>query len=134
MSFEIFPFTFTLDLTAIAGAVLWSLALYLGLTPLADWVAAQLARWFAFAERSMYLSEEEFEKSRSARESQNAFYGSVLGIIPFLAVGPLFYYAAEIGFGDSWGLSLGTLACFSCGLYELGRRSNIADEANESDE
>ena len=71
---EIFPFRLTLDAVAIAGASLWSLALYWGFSPVSEWVMEQLNRWFNFAERSLYTSEEEFERTRRARESQNAFY------------------------------------------------------------
>ncbi|NET56078.1 MAG: hypothetical protein F6K47_07860, partial [Symploca sp. SIO2E6] len=85
----IFPFQFELDTTAIAGASLWSLALYLGFSPVSEWVMEQLQRWFNFAERSLYLSEEEFEKTRKSREAQNAFYASMFSIVPFLIVGAL---------------------------------------------
>lgn len=119
---EIFPFHFDLNATTIAGASLWSLALYLGFSPVSEWVMHQLNRWFNFAERSLYSSETEFEKTRVARESQNAFYASVLSIIPFLVVGSLCNYGVEMSLGKSWAISTGILACMSCGVYELGRR------------
>lgn len=82
----------------------------------------QLNRWFNFAERSLYSSETEFEKTRVARESQNAFYASLLSIVPFFVVGGLCNYGVEIGLGKSWAISMGILACMGCGVYELGRR------------
>jgi hypothetical protein len=119
---DIFPFRFDINATTIAGASLWSLALYLGFSPISDWVIAQLNRWFNFAERSLYSSETEFEKTRVARESQNAFYASLFSIVPFLIVGSLCNYGVEISLGKSWAISMGILACMGCGVYELGRR------------
>jgi len=120
---EILPFRFELDTIAIAGASLWSLALYLGLSKATEWVIEQLNRWFNFAERSLYTSQSEFEKTRKARESQNAFYASLFSIVPFLVLGAFFNWGVEISLGRSWGISLGILACISCGIFELGRRS-----------
>ncbi len=120
---EIFSFRFALDATVLAGASLWSLALYLGFSPVSEWVMQQLNRWFNFAERSLYTSSEEFERTRSARESQNAFYASIFSIVPFLVIGGLCNYAVEISLGRSWAISMGVLACMGCGVYELGRRS-----------
>jgi hypothetical protein len=119
---EILPFRLELDKVAITGAALWSLALYLGLSPVSQWVINQLNRWFNFAERALYLSTEEFERTRQARESQNAFYASLFSIVPFLAVGALCNYGVELGLGRSWSLSIGLIACMGCGVYELGRR------------
>ena len=119
---EILPFKLALDATAIAGASLWSLALYLGFSPLSDWVMEQLNRWFNFAWRSLYTSAEEFERTRRGREAQNAFFASLFSIVPFLLVGALCNYGVELGLGRSWAISMGLLACVSCGIYELGRR------------
>lgn len=119
---EIFPFRLNLDATVIAGASLWSLALYLSLSSLTQWVMEQLSRWFNFAERSLYISAEEFEKTRKNREAQNAFYASILSIVPFLFVGGLCNWGVELSLGRSWAISMGILACMSCGVYELGRR------------
>ncbi|HAA32063.1 MAG TPA: hypothetical protein DCE56_35600 [Cyanobacteria bacterium UBA8553] len=119
---EIFPFQFALDATAIAGTSLWSLALYLGLSSLNEWVMDQLNRWFNFAERSLYTSAEEFEKTRKGREAQNAFYASVFSIVPFLIIGGLCNWGVELSLGRSWSISMGILACMGCGIYELGRR------------
>lgn len=119
---EILPFRFELSTTTIAGAGLWSLALYLGFSPTSDWVMEQLNRWFNFAERSLYTSAEEFEKTRRGREAQNAFYASLFSIVPFLLVGALCNYGVELGLGPSWAISVGILACVGCAIYELGRR------------
>lgn len=119
---EILPFRFALDTTAIAGASLWSLALYLGLTPVSEWVIHQLNRWFNFAERSLYTSQQEFERTRRGREAQNAFYASIVSIVPFLVMGGLCNYGVELSLGSSWAISMGMLACVGCGVYELGRR------------
>lgn len=120
---EIFALRFALDATVLAGASLWSLALYLGFSPVSEWVMQQLNRWFNFAERSLYTSSEEFERTRSARESQNAFYASIFSIVPFLVIGGLCNYGVELSLGRSWAISMGVLVCMGCGVYELGRRS-----------
>ncbi|MCM0588864.1 MAG: hypothetical protein HEQ35_07485 [Gloeotrichia echinulata IR180] len=120
---EILPFRFELDKIALAGASLWSLALYLAFSPVSEWVMEQLRRWFNFAERSLYISKTEFDKTRQARESQNAFYASVFSIVPFLIAGALVNWFLEISLGRSWGISMGILACMAAGIYELGRRN-----------
>ncbi|MGJ5631629.1 hypothetical protein [Nostoc edaphicum] len=125
---EILPFRFELDTIAIAGASLWSLALYLGFSPVNQWVIEQLNRWFNFAERSLYTSQSEFEKTRKARESQNAFYASLFSIVPFLVVGALCNWGLEISLGESWGISTGILACMGAGIYELGRRDGESSD------
>ncbi|MBD6617743.1 hypothetical protein FNW02_18385 [Komarekiella sp. 'clone 1'] len=125
---EILPFSFELNTIAIAGASLWSLALYLAFSPVSEWVIKQLDRWFNFAERSLYTSQSEFEKTRKARESQNAFYASLFSIVPFLIVGALFNWGLEISLGDSWGISTGILACMGAGIYELGRRDGQSSD------
>ncbi|NDJ25650.1 hypothetical protein GS682_29375 [Nostoc sp. B(2019)] len=125
---EILPFSFELNTIAIAGASLWSLALYLAFSPVSEWVIKQLDRWFNFAERSLYTSQSEFEKTRKARESQNAFYASLFSIVPFLVVGALFNWGLEISLGDSWGISTGILACMGAGIYELGRRDGESSD------
>ncbi|NEQ40805.1 MAG: hypothetical protein F6K40_33130 [Okeania sp. SIO3I5] len=121
---EIFPFRLAIDATAIAGASLWSLGLYWGLSPQSEWVTLQLNRWFNFAERALYISEEEFEKTRKARESQNAFYASIFSIVPFLIVGSLCNWGVEFALGKSWSISVGMITCITCGIYELGRRDS----------
>ena len=125
---EIFPFRLALDTTAIAGASLWSLALYLAFPSINEWVMQQLNRWFNFAERSLYTSEEEFERTRRGREAQNAFYASVFSIVPFLVMGGLCDYGVELSLGSSWAISIGLLSCVSCGVYQLGRRDGQSSE------
>ncbi|MCC5609291.1 hypothetical protein LC612_21550 [Nostoc sp. CHAB 5834] len=125
---EILPFRFELDTIAIAGASLWSLALYLGFSPVNEWVIEQLNRWFNFAERSLYTSQTEFEKTRKARESQNSFYASLFSIVPFLVIGALCNWVLEISLGESWGISTGILACMGAGIYELGRRDGESSD------
>lgn len=119
---ELLPFQLSINTTAIAGACLWSLALYLGFSNTREWITVQLERWFNFAERSLYTSAKEFEKTRVARESQNAFYASLFSIIPFIAVGIICNYGVEWSLGSGWAVSVGILACVACGVYELGRR------------
>ncbi len=119
---DLFPFRIQLSAIAIAGTGLWSLALYLGLATLSEWVTQQLNRWFNFAERSLYTSIEEFERTRQGREAQNAFYASICSIVPFLLLGALCNYIVELTLGRSWAISVGILACVGCGIYELGRR------------
>ena len=121
MMIEIVPFTFEVSPAAIAGTSLWSLALYLG--PISEWVIHQLNRWFNFAERSLYLSQEEFERDRLGRETQNDFYASVFSIFPFLVFGGLCNFGVELTLGKSWAISTGILACVSCAIYELGRKN-----------
>lgn len=125
---EIFPFRLALDTTAIAGASLWSLALYLAFPSINEWVIHQLNRWFNFAEQSLYTSEQEFERTRRGREAQNAFYASVFSIVPFLVIGGLCDYGVELSLGSSWAISIGLLSCVSCGVYQLGRRDGQSSE------
>lgn len=122
MSIEFLPFQCTIDTVVIAGACLWSLALYLGLASARELITGCLDRWFNFAERSLYTSMQEYERTRAAREAQNAFYASLLSIIPFLGAGALCNWGLEASLGRSWSVSVGILACVTCGLYELGRR------------
>jgi hypothetical protein len=125
---ELLPFSIAISPTTLAGMSLWSLALYLGFSPVSDWVIEQLTRWMNFAERSLYTSAEEFENTRQGRESQNAFYASLLSIVPFLIVGGLFNWGVEVSLGRSWAISMGILACMGCGVYELGRQDGRSQE------
>lgn len=119
---DILPFSLKLDTLAFAGTSLWSLALYLAFSPVSEWIMQQLQRWFNFAERSLYISKSEFEKTRPAREAQNAFYASLFSIVPFLVAGALCNWGIEISLDRSWSISIGVLACIGAGVYELGRR------------
>lgn len=125
---EVFPFVFFIDKVAIAGTGLWALTLYLGFPQVSAWVVAQLIRWFNYAERSLYTSEAEFENTRAARESQNAFYASAFSILPFLGVGGLGYYALRWWLGQDSALILGILTSVGFGVYELGRRDRQSSD------
>ncbi|MDV2998731.1 MAG: hypothetical protein N5P05_000337 [Chroococcopsis gigantea SAG 12.99] len=118
---DIIPFSIEINTALIAGACLWALALYVGLSRLKDWFIEKLNLWFNFAERFMYTSQQEFDRTRPARESQNAFYASLFSIIPFLAIGILCDLAIEWGLGRGWSVSMGLLACIGCAIYELGK-------------
>jgi len=120
---ELFPFPLVFNATVIASVALWALALYLGFSPLSQWVTHQFNRWLNFAERSLYTSQEEFERTRRGREAQNAFLASLMSIVPFLVVGGLLNYGVEVGLGRSWAFSLAMIACIGGGVYELGRRA-----------
>lgn len=116
------PFTISLPTAAIASSCLWSLGLYLGAIRLKTWLIEQLQRWLNFAERSLYLSAEEFEKSRQVRESQNLFYASLLSIIPFLVLGSICHWLVDLSLGKSWGISLGLLTTILASVYALGHQ------------
>jgi hypothetical protein len=119
-----FPFSLEINTTIIAGSCLWCLALYISLATLRESVINGLYRWFNFAERFLYTSDGEFERTRKGRESQNAFFASLMSIIPFLILGILFNWLTEITLGRNWLISVGILACISCGVYDLGRRDS----------
>ena len=123
-----FFFPFELNTTIIAATCLWALALYLTLNSLREWIIEMLDKWFNFAERWLYTSTEEFERTRQARESQNAFLASLMSIIPFFVLACVCNWLVEIGLGKSWSVSIGILACISCGVYELGRRDTQSEE------
>lgn len=119
---DIFPFFFEFDRIAIAGSCLWSLALYIVLFRFKDWITEQFSRWLNFADRSLYTSSEEFEETRDTRESQNAFYASVMSIIPFFILGFLSNWGLDVSLGSSWSISLGIVTCMGAGVYALGRQ------------
>jgi len=73
----------------------------------------QLNRWFNL-QSDRYTSEQEFERTRRGREAQNAFYASILSIVPFLVVGGLCNYGVELSLGPS----VSALA-YQCGLWCL---------------
>jgi uncharacterized membrane protein (GlpM family) len=120
MKIDVLLFVIDLDTTTVAGACLWSLALYLGLTSFKEWIVTQLIRWFDFAERSLYTSVEEYEETRTARELQNTFYASLFSIIPFLILGTACNWLIDLSFGgSSWAIALGLMTCSICGLLAL---------------
>ncbi len=119
-----FPFDISLDLAIITGSFLWTLALYVACASLREKVIDGLEKWFNFAQRYLYTSEKDFESTRQGRESQNAFFASLISIIPFFIFGILCNWSIELGFGKSWQISIGILACISCGVYALGRKDS----------
>jgi hypothetical protein len=123
MSLDLLVFTLDIDPIVIAAIAVWSLAFYLALSKLNDWLMNQLVRWFNYAERSMYASTEEYDRTKTARESQNSFYASILSIIPFFGLGGLAVYVWTLLLDPSWSLNLGILSAIGCGIYELGRRT-----------
>ncbi len=46
-----------------------------------------------------------------------------LAFFPSLSLGGFCNWGVELGLGQSWSISMGILACMTCGVYELGRRS-----------
>jgi hypothetical protein len=128
MVIDFLPFTINISPAFIAGSCLWSLALYLGLAGVRNWFIEIFYGWFNFAERFLYTSLEEFEKTRVARESQNAFYASIFSIIPFLILGGFSDWLIEISLGKSWPISVGILACVASGVYELGRQDGSGNQ------
>lgn len=117
-------FTWEINTSIIAGSCLWCLALYLSLTSLRDSIIDGLDRWFNFAERYLYTSQTEFDRTRKARESQNAFLASLMSIIPFLVFGIFCNWLTEISLGRNWSISIGILAVICCAVYDLGRRDS----------
>ncbi|AFZ53465.1 hypothetical protein VKI21_16705 [Cyanobacterium aponinum UTEX 3222] len=117
-------FHWEINIAIITGSFLWCLALYLGFAQLREMVIDGLYRWFNFAERFLYTSEAEFERTRKGRESQNAFLASLMSVIPFLILGLLCNWLVEIGLGRNWSISVGILAVICCAVYDLGRRDS----------
>lgn len=129
MRIDLIPFSFELDTVDLAGSCIWSLALYIGLDSTKTWISNQLERWLNFAEGWLYTSAEEFEETRPARESQNAFYASLLSIIPFLIAGVMTNWAIDLSFGgSSWAIALGLMTCAICGLFALAGQDYDRDE------
>jgi hypothetical protein len=131
---EIIPFSIYIPASTIAGVSLWTLVLYWSFDRARDWVAWQLQRWFNFAERSLYTSAEEYERTRIGRESQNAFWASIFSPIPFAIGGVLMNYAIDTTLGNSWTISLGILFCMAAGLYAIGRQQQEDDDEDDDDE
>ncbi|MBW4468605.1 MAG: hypothetical protein KME07_24535 [Pegethrix bostrychoides GSE-TBD4-15B] len=128
MSIEIPPFQFQIDITTLTGISLWGLALYLAFFPLSEWVMEKLEAWMNRVEQSLYSSQAEFDRTREARESMNAFYASLLSIIPFLVLGGFCNWGVAESLGKSWTISMGIIAAIGCGVYELGRRDGKSAE------
>ncbi|HEY9879807.1 MAG TPA: hypothetical protein V6D29_15220 [Leptolyngbyaceae cyanobacterium] len=114
----------TIDTAGLAGIALWALALYLGFFPFSDRIVEQIYQWLNWMSANLGQAEGEF--SQKYWESWNAFFASLLSILPFLGVGGLANYGVELSLGRSWAISLGLIACIGCGVYELGRRDGQA--------
>ena len=125
---DIFPFFFEFDRVAIAGSCLWSLALYIMLKGVKEWITEQFSRWLNFADSSLYTSIEEFEETRDTRESQNAFYASIMSILPFLLLGFFSNWGVDISLGSSWSVSLAIVTCIGAAIYALGRQDGQFDD------
>lgn len=121
--FDVFEFDWQIQPIVVAAIALWSLALYLALSKVNDWMMTQLVRWFNYAERSMYTSEAEFDRTKVARENQNSFYASIFSIIPFLVLGGLVVYLLVLVLDPTWAFSAGVVGAIGSGIYELGRRT-----------
>lgn len=108
-----------LNAASIAGIGLWSLALYLGFSPVSETVMVQIDRALqAIAQRLSASPQRLFEFA--------ALFASLLSVIPFLIVGGLCNFGVELSLGGSWSISTGILACIGGGVYELGRRDGQA--------
>ncbi len=125
---DLLPFSIAINPGAIASVGLWALALYLGFSPVGDWLIEQLVQWFNGAERSLYTSQAEYDRTQAARNAQNTFYASLFSVVPFVAVGALVNHWVDVGLGHSWAVSVGILACMGAGVYELGRRTGQDDD------
>ncbi len=133
MYIDLGPFAFEIEPFAIAGAALWGLGLYLGFSPLAGGLTDRLSTWMNRADRSLYATQEEYDKTQKAREAQNVFYSSLLSVLPFLILGTLLSIGVEVGLGEDWVLSGGIFLTLFCGVYELERRSQAAEDEEEED-
>jgi uncharacterized membrane protein YraQ (UPF0718 family) len=134
MYIDLGPFAFEIEPSAIAGAALWATGLYLGFSPLAGGLTDRLSTWMNRADRSLYATQEEYDKTRTAREAQNVFYSSLLSVLPFLVVGSLLSVGVEVGLGEDWVLSGGIFLTLFCGVYELERRSQQEEDEEDEEE
>lgn len=107
-----------LNAASIAGIALWSLALYLGFSPVSETVMEQFDRLLKAIVQRISASQRLLEFT--------ALLASLLSVIPFLIIGGLCNFGVEVGLGGSWSISTGILACIGGGVYELGRRDGQA--------
>lgn len=119
---DLLPLNVHVDSTTLAGIGLWSLALYLSFASLREQVRFQLERGLQKIP-SVRNSAAKKQSNIVSSDSPLLLYASLLSILPFLAIGFLCNYGVEISLGRSWSVSIGILACISCSVYELGRRS-----------
>lgn len=129
---SVIPFLPRVDAAMLAGIALWSLALYLGFSPVSEWVMAKLEQGISGVVQSLYASlqnsVQDQDLQRKTAESLSAFLASLLSVIPFLVAGGLCNWGVEAGLGRSWTISMGIIACIGCGVYELGRRDGRSIE------
>lgn len=121
--FEFLRSLIPFDAVSVAATALWAVALYFVFAPANRWLSQQLATWLGEADRSLYTSTAEYERSREARESVNLLYASIMSTVPLLVLGGICDWGVELSLGHSWGLSLGIVAAIACGVYALGRQS-----------
>lgn len=119
------PFSLSIDTAGIAGIALWSLALYLGFSPLSDRTFNQIHQWLTVASQ-VVDDAQPGGKRRQQQEGPTVLWASLLSVLPFLVVGGLVNYGVELGLGRSWAISVGVIACVGSGVYELGRRDGQA--------
>jgi hypothetical protein len=120
---DIFDLDFHFQPIVVAAIALWSLALYLAFSKLNNWMMTQLVRWLNFAERSLYTSAAEYDRTKVARENQNSFNASILTIVPFLALGSLAVYLVNGALGQTWAFSAGAVGAIGASVWELSRRT-----------
>ena len=118
MLIGLLPLGIKLNVASIAGIALWSLALYLGFSPVSEAVMDQIDRLLKAIAQSVSASQPFLEFT--------ALIASLLSVVPFLIVGGLCNLGVEVGLGGSWSISTGILACIGGGVYELGRRDGQA--------
>jgi uncharacterized membrane protein YraQ (UPF0718 family) len=134
MYIDLGPFAFEIEPSTIAGAALWALGLYLSLSSLAGKLTDRLSTWMNGADRSLYATQEEYEKTRTAREAQNVFYSSLLSVLPFLILGTLLSIGVEVGLGEDWVVSGGIFLTLFAGVYELERRRQEEEDAEDEED
>ncbi|HEY9735503.1 MAG TPA: hypothetical protein V6D06_04445 [Trichocoleus sp.] len=120
------PFSLSIDTAGIAGIALWSLALYLGCSPLSDRTFNRIYQWLIIASQVLDDSKPQGKPQRKPQEGATVLWASLLSVLPFLGAGALMNYGVELGLGRSWAISVGVIACVGSGVYELGRRDGQA--------
>ncbi len=124
---DLLPLQVHLDAILLTSAGLWSLALYLGLPSVSNWLMDLFVRGFDFVERSCSRSQERFEETRPERDLQNALYASIFSIIPFLSAGFLIHMILFQILDPAWMIGISIIACLGSGAYELKRHDRPSD-------
>lgn len=117
------PLQIHLDAVLLTSAGLWSLALYLGLPSISNWLMDLFVRGFDRVERSLSRSQEKFEKTRPERDAQNALYAAIFSILPFLSAGFLIHMILLPLLDTAWMIGLAIVACLGSGAYEFQRQN-----------